>query len=128
DMPRVPGTDRSLLHAKSEGADIRVLYSPLDAVKLAHEHPCREVVFFAVGFETTTPVHAIAVIHAARQKLTNFSLLNSHTLVPPALDAILSAGGCEVRGVLAVGHVCTIEGWREDERTAARRDGQLGDA
>jgi len=120
DMLRVPGTDRSLLHAKSEGADIRVLYSPLDAVKLAREHPRREVVFFAVGFETTTPVHATAVLHAERQKLTNFSLLNSHALVPPALEAILSAEGCEVRGVLAAGHVCTIAGWREYEPIAAR--------
>ena len=120
DMLRVPGSDRSLLHAKSEGADIRVLYSPLDAVKLAREQPGREVVFFAVGFETTTPVHATAVLHAERQKLTNFSILNSHTLVPPALDAILSAEGCEVRGVLAAGHVCTIAGWREYEPIAAR--------
>jgi hydrogenase expression/formation protein HypD len=120
DMLRVPGSDRSLLHAKSEGADIRVLYSPLDAVKLACEHPRREVVFFAVGFETTTPVHATAVLHAERQKVTNFSILNSHTLVPPALDAILSAEGCEVRGVLAAGHVCTVAGWREYEPIAAR--------
>src|ERR1041385_6763872 len=75
DMLRVPGSSRSLLHAKSEGADIRILYSPLDAVKLARENPARQIVFFAVGFETTTPVHATAVLHAERQELANFSLL-----------------------------------------------------
>jgi hydrogenase expression/formation protein HypD len=121
DMLRVPGTERSLLHAKSEGADIRILYSPLDAVKIARENPLRQIVFFAVGFETTTPVHATAVLHAERYGLTNFLLLNSHTLVPAALDAILSAEGCEVRGVLAAGHVCTIAGWREYEPIAAGR-------
>jgi hydrogenase expression/formation protein HypD len=120
DMLRVPGSGRSLLHAKSEGADIRILYSPLDAVKLARENPSRQVVFFAVGFETTTPVHATAVLHAERLGLTNFSLLNSHTLVPPALEAILSAEGCEVQAVLAAGHVCTIAGWREYEPIAVR--------
>ena len=121
DMLRVPGSERSLQHAKSEGADVRILYSPLDGVKLARENPRREVVFFAVGFETTTPVHATAVLHAERHGVTNFSLLNSHTLVPPALDAILSAEGCEVQAVLAAGHVCTIAGWREYEPIAARR-------
>jgi len=121
DMLRVPGTTRSLLHAKSEGADIRILYSPLDAVKLARENPARAVVFFAVGFETTTPVHATAVLHAERYQLANFSLLNSHTLVPPALDAILSAEGCEVQAILADGHVCTIAGWREYQPIAAHR-------
>jgi hydrogenase expression/formation protein HypD len=123
DMLRVPGTTRSLLHAKSEGADIRILYSPLDAVKLARENPSREVVFFAVGFETTTPVHATAVLHAERYQLANFSLLNSHTLVPPALDAILSGEGCEVQAILAAGHVCTIAGWREYQPIAAHRRG-----
>jgi hydrogenase expression/formation protein HypD len=121
DMLRVPGSNRSLLHAKSEGADIRILYSPLDAVKVARDNPTRQVVFFAVGFETTTPVHATAVLHAERQGLTNLTLLNSHTLVPPALDAILSAEGCEVQGILAAGHVCTVAGWREYEPIAARR-------
>jgi hydrogenase expression/formation protein HypD len=121
DMLRVPGSSLSLLHAKSEGADIRILYSPMDALKLARENPSREVVFFAVGFETTTPVFATAVLHAGRQGLANFSLLNSHTLVPPALDAILSAEGCQVQAVLAAGHVCTIAGWREYQPLAARR-------
>jgi hydrogenase expression/formation protein HypD len=121
DMLRVPGSRRSLLHAKSEGADVRILYSPLDAVKLARENPDREIVFFAVGFETTTPVHATAVLHAQRQGLPNFSLLNSNTLVPSALDAILAAPECEVKAVLAAGHVCTIAGWREYEPIAARR-------
>jgi hydrogenase expression/formation protein HypD len=120
DMLRVPGAEHSLLHAKSEGADIRILYSPLDAVKLARENPTRQVVFFAVGFETTTPVHATAILHAERQGLTNLTLLNSHTLVPPALEAILSAEGCEVQAILAAGHVCTIAGWREYEPIAAR--------
>ena len=120
DMLRVPGSGISLLHAKSEGADVRILYSPLDAVKLARENPDRQVVFFAVGFETTTPVHATAVLHAERLGLSNFCLLNSHTLVPPALDAILSAPGCQVQAVLAAGHVCTIAGWREYEPLAAR--------
>jgi hydrogenase expression/formation protein HypD len=121
DMLRVPGTGESLLHAKSEGADVRILYSPLDAVKLARANPERKIVFFAVGFETTTPVHATAVLHAERQGLENFFLLNSHTLVPPALDAILADPNCEVKAVLAAGHVCTVAGWREYEPIAARR-------
>lgn len=121
DMLRVPGSRRSLLHAKSEGADIRILYSPLDAVKLARENPSREVVFFAVGFETTTPVHATALLHAQQLGLANFSLLNSHTLVPPALEAILSAEGCEVQAVLGAGHVCAVAGWREYAPIAACR-------
>jgi hydrogenase expression/formation protein HypD len=90
-------------------------------VKLARENPRREVVFLAVGFETTTPVHATAVLQADALGLANFSLLNSHTLVPPALDAILSAEGCEVQGVLAAGHVCTVVGTREYEPIASRR-------
>jgi len=120
DMLRVPGTSKSLLQAKSEGAEIRVLYSPLDALKIARNNPTRDVVFFAVGFETTTPVYATAVLHAARQGLGNFFLLNSHTLVPPALKAILAVPGCEVQAVLAAGHVCTVTGWRDYQPIAAR--------
>jgi hydrogenase expression/formation protein HypD len=118
DMLRVPGRSRPLGAAQAE--DLRVLYSPLDAVRLARENPEREVVFFAVGFETTTPVHATAVLEAERLGLANFSLLNAHTLVPPALDAILGAKGCEVDAVLAAGHVCTVTGWRPYEAVAAR--------
>jgi hydrogenase expression/formation protein HypD len=120
DMLRVPGSVRPLADARAEGADLRILYSPLDAVALARRHPDREVVFFAVGFETTTPVHATAVLQAERLGLPNFSVLNAHTLVPPALEAILGAEGCEVNAVLAAGHVCTITGWRPYEAIAAK--------
>lgn len=113
DMLRVPGQTSDLLTAKSEGGDVRMVYSPLDAVRVARENPQREVVFFAVGFETTAPANALAVIQAARAGLSNFSLLVSQVLVPPAIEAILEAPDCRVRGFLAAGHVCTVMGCRE---------------
>jgi hydrogenase expression/formation protein HypD len=100
---------------KSEGGDVRVVYSPLDAVKLARENPDRHVVFFAVGFETTAPNNAMAVWQAHREGLDNFSVLVSHVLVPPAMSALLSSPNNRVQGYLAAGHVCTIMGWEEYE-------------
>ncbi|EHQ29316.1 hydrogenase formation protein HypD [Mucilaginibacter paludis] len=113
DMIRVPGSGMSLLEAKSKGADIRILYSPLDAVKIAKENPEREVVFFAVGFETTAPANALSVIHAAREGVKNFSILTSHVLVPPAMEAIMSDAECKVDAFLGAGHVCAIMGMDE---------------
>ena len=113
DMLRVPGTGTDLLTARARGGDVRMVYSPLDAVTLAAQHPDREVVFFAVGFETTAPANAMAVLHAQRLGLKNFSLLVSHVLVPPAIAAILSAPDNRVQGFLAAGHVCTVMGTAE---------------
>lgn len=113
DMLRVPGSERSLLEAKAQGADIRILYSPLEAVKIAREQPRREVVFFAVGFETTAPANALSVVQAQRLGLTNYSILASHVLVPPAMEALLSDEECRIQGFLAAGHVCTIMGLEE---------------
>jgi hydrogenase expression/formation protein HypD len=120
DMLRVPGSDGDLFRAKSQGADVRMVYSPLEAVATARSHPGREVVFFAVGFETTAPANAMAVYQAARDGVKNFSLLSSHVLVPPAMEAVLSAPDNQVRGFLAAGHVCTIMGYRQYEPIAAR--------
>jgi len=120
DMLRVPGSRGDLLGLKSEGADVRMLYSPLDAVALAREHPDRQVVFFAVGFETTAPANAMAVVHARRAGLENFSILSAHVLVPPAMEVILSAEDNRVQGFLAAGHVCTIMGYEEYEPIAER--------
>lgn len=110
DMLRVPGSDKSLLQAKAEGADVRIVYSPLEAVKLAKENPEREVVFFAVGFETTAPANALSVIQADKAGIKNYSILASHVLVPPAMEAILSDPETTVNAFLAAGHVCTIMG------------------
>jgi hydrogenase expression/formation protein HypD len=118
DMLRVPGSAEDLLGAKSRGADVRMVYSPLDAVKLAAKTSDREVVFFAVGFETTAPVNAMAVAEARRRGLKNFSILSAHVLVPPAMRAILGAPDCVVRGFLAAGHVCTVMGYWEYEPIA----------
>lgn len=113
DMLRVPGSEKSLLQAKAEGADIRILYSPLDAVQLAVENPGREVVFFAVGFETTAPANALSVVHAQKSSITNYAILTSHVLVPPAMEAILGDENNTVQGFLAAGHVCAIMGLSE---------------
>lgn len=113
DMLRVPGSKKSLLQAKAEGADIRILYSPLDAVKIAREEPDREVVFFAVGFETTAPANALSVIQADRIGLQNYSILVSHVLVPPAIEAVMDDSDTAVNGFLAAGHVMTIMGYEE---------------
>ncbi len=110
DMLRVPGSRKDLFTVKSEGGDVRVVYSPMDAVTLAKEHPDRQVVFFAVGFETTAPANAMAVAQAARMGLRNFSVLVSHVLVPPAMRAVLDSPANRVQGFLAAGHVCTITG------------------
>lgn len=120
DMLRVPGSATDLLALKARGADVRVVYSPIDAVQLAQRMPSRQVVFFAVGFETTAPANAMAVLRAAELGLTNFSILVSHVLVPPAITAILDAPDCEVQGFLAAGHVCAVMGWTQYEPIAAR--------
>ncbi|MDF5755234.1 hydrogenase formation protein HypD [Spongiactinospora sp. TRM90649] len=120
DMLRVPGSDTDLLALKARGADVRVVYSPLDAVRLARRYPDRQVVFFAVGFETTAPANAMAVVHAAELGLANFSMLVSHVLVPPAMTAVLSSERNEVQAFLAAGHVCAIMGWTEYEPLAAK--------
>ena len=113
DMLRVPGSSKSLLEVKASGADIRILYSPLEAVELAIANPEKEVVFFAVGFETTAPANALSVIQAARSGITNYSILASHVLVPPAMEAILSDEDNVIDAFLAAGHVCTIMGMEE---------------
>ena len=110
DMMRVPGNEEDLLRIKAKGGDIRMLYSPLDAVTLAEENPDKEIVFFAVGFETTTPIHLAALKEAIRRRLKNFSLLTSLFTVPPAIEAILSDKECKVDGFLTAGHVCAITG------------------
>jgi hydrogenase expression/formation protein HypD len=120
DMLRVPGSDGDLLAAKARGGDVRVVYSPLDALEIARANPGREVIFFAVGFETTAPANAMAAYRARREGLTNFSLLVSHVLVPPAMRAILSGPTNRVQGFLAAGHVCTIMGTEEYFPLAAR--------
>ncbi|HWQ92574.1 MAG TPA: hydrogenase formation protein HypD [Clostridia bacterium] len=113
DMLRVPGSRTDLLSVKAQGGDVRIVYSPVDAVKLAEQHPDREVVFFGVGFETTAPATAMAVYQAALKGLRNFSLLVSHVLVPPAIEAVLGAPDCRVQAFLAAGHVCTVMGYEE---------------
>ncbi len=120
DMLRVPGSHKNLLMTKAEGGDVRIVYSPLDALKLAQRNPEREVVFFAVGFETTAPANAMAVWQAKQMGLRNFSILSAHVLVPPAIETILSAPGNEVQGLLAPGHVCTVMGYWEYEPIAER--------
>lgn len=113
DMLRVPGTDKDLLSVKASGGNVRIVYSPLDALRLASYNPDKEVVFFAVGFETTAPANAMAVYQAKKQGIKNFSILVSHVLVPPAMEAILSSPDCRVQGFLAAGHVCTVMGYEE---------------
>jgi hydrogenase expression/formation protein HypD len=120
DMLRVPGSTTDLLSVKARGGDVRMIYSPLDAVKLAEQNPAKEIVFFGVGFETTAPTTAMAVYQAARKGLKNFSLLVSHVLVPPAIAAVLSAPDCRVQAFLAAGHVCAVMGWEEYIPIAAK--------
>jgi hydrogenase expression/formation protein HypD len=120
DMLRVPGSGRDLLATKAAGGDVRVLYSPIDALAVARENPAREVVFFAVGFETTAPTTAMAVYRAREEGIRNFSMLLSHVLVPPAVEAILSSPRNTVQGLLAAGHVCTVMGYEEYVPLAAR--------
>jgi hydrogenase expression/formation protein HypD len=113
DMVRVPGSTKSLLQAKAEGGDLRILYSPLEAINIAKENPERQIVFFAVGFETTAPSNALAIVHAQKLGLKNFSLLTSHVLVIPAMKAILDDKFCHINAFLGAGHVCTIMGFTE---------------
>jgi hydrogenase expression/formation protein HypD len=120
DMLRVPGSETDLLAVKAEGADVRMVYSPLDALRLAVAHPDRQVVFFAVGFETTAPANAMAVRQAHSQGIDNFSILCSHVLVPPAMEAILGSPSNLVQGFLAAGHVCAVMGYWEYEPIADR--------
>jgi hydrogenase expression/formation protein HypD len=108
DMLRVPGSSADLLGVKARGGDVRIVYSPLDALQIAASHPDRQVVFFAVGFETTAPPNAMAVWQARQRGLHNFSILCSHVLVPPAMQAILGADDNQVEAFLAAGHVCTV--------------------
>jgi hydrogenase expression/formation protein HypD len=120
DMLRVPGSGRDLNAVRARGGDVRVVYSPLDALKIAREHPDREVVFFAVGFETTAPANAMAAWQAKREGLRNFALLVAQVLVPPAIEAILSAPGNRVQAFLAAGHVCSVMGVEAYEPLARR--------
>ena len=113
DMLRVPGSEKDLLGVKAEGGDVRILYSPLDALKIATVNPEKQVVFFAIGFETTAPANAMAVKEASRKGISNFSILSSHVLVPPAMEAILSNPLNKIQGFLAAGHVCTVMGYEE---------------
>lgn len=120
DMLRVPGSHKDLFMVRSEGGDVRTVFSPLESLKIARENPEKEVVFFAVGFETTAPGNAMAVAQAAKEGLTNFSELVSHVLVPPAMEALLSSPSNRVQGYLAAGHVCTVMGWDEYEPIAKK--------
>lgn len=113
DMIRVPGSKKSLLEAKAVGGDLRILYSPLEAVSIAKQNPDKEVVFFAVGFETTAPANALSVLHAEKEGISNYSILASHVLVPPAMEAILDDELCSIDAFLAAGHVCAIMGIQE---------------
>lgn len=115
DMLRVPGSEKDLFRIKSEGGDVRIVYSPLDAVQIAADNPEREVVFFGIGFETTAPANAMAVYQARARGLSNFSMLVSHVLVPPAIEAIMSSPTTRVQAFLAAGHVCSVMGYWEYE-------------
>ena len=113
DMLRVPGSTQDLFSVRARGGDVRIVYSPLDATRIAADNPDKQVVFFGVGFETTAPANAMSVLHAQRLGLTNFSMLVSHVLVPPAIEAILSSPANRVQAFLAAGHVCTVMGMGE---------------
>jgi len=113
DMLRVPGSGSDLLRSKAQGADVRIVYSPLDALTLAEQNPYREVVFFGVGFETTAPATAALLLQARERNILNLSLLVCHVLVPPALRALLDSPDCRIDGFLAAGHVCTVMGYEE---------------
>jgi hydrogenase expression/formation protein HypD len=113
DMLRVPGSDGDLFGVKAKGGDVRMVYSPLDALKIAQDNPTKEVVFFAVGFETTAPGNALAISLAQKRNMKNFSVLVSHVLVPPAMEAILSGETNQVQAFLAAGHVCSVMGYHQ---------------
>ena len=116
DMLRVPGSRTDLFHVKAAGADVRVVYSPMEALKMARAHPQRKIVFFAIGFETTAPAHALAVRQARQEGLKNFFLLVSHVLVPPAIRLLLESPQNRVQGFIAPGHVCAIVGYSDYEQ------------
>ena len=120
DMLRVPGSGETLLQARARGGAVQVVYSPLDVLKLAHTHPEKEVVFFAVGFETTLPATAALVLRAQEAGLSNLSILQAHVRVPPALEQLLQDPAHRIHGFLAPGHVCTVMGYREYEELARR--------
>jgi hydrogenase expression/formation protein HypD len=120
DMLRVPSSHQDLLSSKAQGADIRIVYSPLDVLKIAQDNPNREVVFFAVGFETTAPTTALAAQQAKQLGLKNFSLLTCHVCVPPVMQALLASPNCQVQGFLAAGHVCAIMGYGQYHPIAER--------
>ncbi|MGW0883106.1 hydrogenase formation protein HypD [Streptomyces sp. NPDC002671] len=120
DMLRVPGTGRDLFQVRGQGGDVRVVYSPLDALRIAEQNPDREVVFFGIGFETTAPPNAMTVHQARRRGIRNFSLLVSHVRVPPAIEAIMRSPDCRVQGFLAAGHVCSVMGTAEYPELARR--------
>lgn len=120
DMLRVPGTKTSLLSARGQGANVQTVYSPLDCIKIAQQNPDKQVVFFAVGFETTAPVNAMAVKKARELELKNFSLLCAQVLVPPAMEVLLSDPNCQIQGFLSAGHVCTVMGYHEYEPIAEK--------
>ena len=120
DMLRVPGSECDLLTVRSRGADVRVVYSPLECLKIARNHPDKQVVFFAIGFETTAPANAMLVSRAKHEGIENISVLVSHVLVPPALEAILESPVNRVQGFLGPGHVCAIMGYREYEAISVR--------
>jgi hydrogenase expression/formation protein HypD len=120
DMLRVPGTGRDLFQVRAAGGDVRVVYSPLDAVRLAQQNPDKQVVFFGIGFETTAPPNAMTVHQARRLGLANFSMLVSHVRVPPAIEAVMGSPDCRVQGFLAAGHVCSVMGMREYPELAER--------
>ena len=112
-MLRVPGSKQDLFNVRASGGDVRVVYSPLDALKIAQDNPTKEVVFFAIGFETTAPANCMSVLQAEERDMQNYSVLVSHVRVPPAMHAILSSPHNQVQGFLAAGHVCTVMGYWE---------------
>jgi hydrogenase expression/formation protein HypD len=118
DMLRVPGSKKDLFHVKAEGGDVRIVYSPMEALKIARANPERKVVFFGIGFETTAPAHALALLSAHREGLTNFSMLASHVLVPPAIRTLLESPQNLVQAFIAPGHVCTVVGFHQYESLA----------
>jgi hydrogenase expression/formation protein HypD len=120
DMLRVPGSEKDLFSVRAAGGDVRVVYSPLDALKIAKENPEKEVVFFGIGFETTAPANAMAVVQADTQGLDNFSMLVAHVTVPPAIVALMESPDVQVNGFLAAGHVCTVMGYWEYEPLSDR--------
>ena len=123
DMLRVPGSEKDLFRVKSAGGDVRVVYSPLDALNIARENPDKQVVFFGIGFETTAPPNAMTVYQAKKLGIENFSLLVSHVRVPPAIEAIMTSPDCRVQAFLAAGHVCTVMGTGEYPALAERFGG-----